>query len=178
MGVAVPLLAAGRAAFGRQDDLGVLRRFVGIGDTRELRNLARERLGVQALHVAALALLDRAVDVDLDEVALAHALGITVVAEGVENVSVEDVIAAANIARSTFYTFFNSKRDLLTHIVEPVFTTGTATFNALGGLPPKAMMAGARSAGMYQYTRFSPSRWSNAFCIGCVCGESRSSQYA
>ena len=48
------------------------------------------------------------------------------VAEGVENVSVEDVIAAADIARSTFYTF----------------TTGTATFSALNGLPPKAMMAG------------------------------------
>jgi AcrR family transcriptional regulator len=64
------------------------------------------------------------------------------VAEGVENVSVEDVIAAADIARSTFYTFFTSKRDLLVHIVEPVFTTGTATFSALNGLPPKAMMAG------------------------------------
>src|SRR5262245_31309602 len=61
------------------------------------------------------------------------------VAEGVENVSVEDVIAAADIARSTFYTFFTSKRDLLVHIVEPVFTTGMNTFNALGGLPPKAM---------------------------------------
>jgi AcrR family transcriptional regulator len=35
------------------------------------------------------------------------------VSEGVENVSVEDVIAAADIARSTFYTFFTSKRDLL-----------------------------------------------------------------
>jgi AcrR family transcriptional regulator len=64
------------------------------------------------------------------------------VSEGVENVSVEDVIAAADIARSTFYTFFTSKRDLLVHIVEPVFTTGTSTFTALNGLPPKAMMAG------------------------------------
>jgi AcrR family transcriptional regulator len=64
------------------------------------------------------------------------------VAEGVENVSVEDVIAAADIARSTFYTFFTSKRDLLVHIVEPVFTTGSTSFAALMGLPPRAMMAG------------------------------------
>jgi AcrR family transcriptional regulator len=64
------------------------------------------------------------------------------VTEGVENVSVEDVIAAANIARSTFYTFFNSKRDLLVHIVEPVFATGVAQFAALQNLPPRAMVAG------------------------------------
>ncbi len=64
------------------------------------------------------------------------------VAEGVENVSVEDVIAAANIARSTFYTFFNSKRDLLTHIVEPVFNNGIAAMRALNGQSPRAMLSG------------------------------------
>ena len=62
--------------------------------------------------------------------------------DGVENVSVEDVIAAADIARSTFYTFFTSKRDLLVHIVEPVFTTGTNTFRTLTSLAPREMMAG------------------------------------
>lgn len=64
------------------------------------------------------------------------------VAEGVENVSVEDVIASANIARSTFYTFFDSKRDLLTHIVEPVFTNGIAAMRALTGQSPRAMLSG------------------------------------
>src|SRR3954470_10001815 len=64
------------------------------------------------------------------------------VAEGVENVSVEDVIAAANIARSTFYTFFKSKRDLLMHIVEPVFTDSILALRRLNGQAPRVMLAG------------------------------------
>src|SRR3954464_2717903 len=49
------------------DDLGILRRLVGIGDTGELLDLALERLLVETLDVALGASFDRSLDVDLDE---------------------------------------------------------------------------------------------------------------
>jgi AcrR family transcriptional regulator len=64
------------------------------------------------------------------------------VAKGWQNVSVEDVIGAAEMARSTFYTFFSSRRDLLRHILMPVFETGLASFQALKGRPPRQIMLG------------------------------------
>ena len=57
----------GRAAFGVEPELGARRLLVGIGDAGELGDLAGVRLRVEALRVAALALLERGRDVDLDE---------------------------------------------------------------------------------------------------------------
>ena len=40
---------------------------------------------------------------------------------GFDSVTVEDILIEANIARSSFYRFFNDKEDLLQHILNPVF---------------------------------------------------------
>src|SRR5581483_3706092 len=57
----------GRPALRLDDDLGVLRLLVRVVDAREARDLARERLLVEAVHVAASALLERGRDEDLHE---------------------------------------------------------------------------------------------------------------
>src|SRR5581483_2024129 len=57
---------------GPEHELGLLRRLVRRRDAGELGDLPGAGLRVQALHVAALALLDRTVDEDLDEVARLH----------------------------------------------------------------------------------------------------------
>ena len=44
---------------------------------------------------------------------------------GFDKVSVEDIIAAAGIARSSFYRLFANRKDVLTQIVRPVFERGT-----------------------------------------------------
>lgn len=46
------------------------------------------------------------------------------IAKGFENVSVEDIIAASEVARSSFYRFFANREDLLAQIVRPVFERG------------------------------------------------------
>ncbi len=59
--------SSGRAALGLEPQLRRLRLLVRVGDAGELGDLAAERLLVEALHVAARALLDRGRDVHLDE---------------------------------------------------------------------------------------------------------------
>jgi AcrR family transcriptional regulator len=61
---------------------------------------------------------------------------------GIENVSVEEILDVANLARSTFYSFFTSKRDLLFHILDPIFQTGVTHMQALKGKPPADMVYG------------------------------------
>ncbi|MDX2221778.1 MAG: TetR/AcrR family transcriptional regulator [Rhodospirillaceae bacterium] len=61
---------------------------------------------------------------------------------GISNVSVEDVLAEADLARSTFYSFFSSKRDLLSHIFSPVFESGAAHLRGLAGQPPAQVAYG------------------------------------
>jgi AcrR family transcriptional regulator len=61
---------------------------------------------------------------------------------GISNVSVEDVLAEADLARSTFYSFFSSKRDLLGHIFSPVFESGAAHLRGLAGRPPAEVAYG------------------------------------
>lgn len=46
------------------------------------------------------------------------------VERGFENVSVEDIIAASEIARSSFYRFFDNREAVLSQIVQPVFEHG------------------------------------------------------
>src|SRR5690606_38116410 len=55
------------ASGGVDTDVSVLRLLVGRGDPGELRDLTATRLGVQALAVAALALLDRSRDMHQEE---------------------------------------------------------------------------------------------------------------
>src|SRR5918999_4046615 len=57
----------GRLLLRSQDELRTRRHLVGVGDSRELFDLARERLLVETLHVAPRALLDGSVDEDLHE---------------------------------------------------------------------------------------------------------------
>jgi AcrR family transcriptional regulator len=62
------------------------------------------------------------------------------VARGFENVSVEDIIDAAEIARSSFYRFFSNRDDLLTKIIRPVFEKGIADLDAIATQAPLAIM--------------------------------------
>jgi AcrR family transcriptional regulator len=61
---------------------------------------------------------------------------------GIENVSVEEILDVASLARSTFYSFFTSKRDLLFHILDPIFQTGVAHMQSLRGGAPVDMVYG------------------------------------
>jgi AcrR family transcriptional regulator len=61
---------------------------------------------------------------------------------GIDNVSVEEILEAADLARSTFYSFFTSKRDLLFHILDPVFQSGIAHMRALKGMAPADVVYG------------------------------------
>ncbi|MDH5254552.1 MAG: TetR/AcrR family transcriptional regulator [Gammaproteobacteria bacterium] len=58
------------------------------------------------------------------------------VAHGYENVSVEQILAAAGIARSSFYRFFANREEVLASIIRPVFEDGLAhleSISARGG---------------------------------------------
>jgi len=53
------------------------------------------------------------------------------VAHGFENVSVEQILAAARIARSSFYRFFANREEVLASIIRPVFVDGLAHLDAI-----------------------------------------------
>lgn len=61
---------------------------------------------------------------------------------GIENVSVEEILNVADLARSTFYSFFESKRDLIVQIFHPVFEGFTEHLKGLAGLAPAEVMYG------------------------------------
>jgi len=61
---------------------------------------------------------------------------------GIENVSVEEILATAGLARSTFYSFFTSKRDLLFSILDPIFQTGVTHMQSLKGQSAADMVYG------------------------------------
>ena len=52
-------------------------------------------------------------------------------ARGYENVSVEEIIETADIARSSFYRFFSSREDVLANVIRPVFEQGIAAMKAI-----------------------------------------------
>ena len=54
---------------------------------------------------------------------------------GIGPVSVEELIAEADVSRATFYGLFSSKYSLLEHILNPVFEQATQAVRALGGSP-------------------------------------------
>jgi len=62
------------------------------------------------------------------------------IAKGFENVSVEDIIAAAEIARSSFYRFFSNREEVLASIIRPVFEQGIVALDAIGPRSPDDVM--------------------------------------
>ncbi|MBL8202062.1 MAG: TetR/AcrR family transcriptional regulator [Chromatiales bacterium] len=64
------------------------------------------------------------------------------VAHGYENVSVEQILAAAGIARSSFYRFFASREDVLANIIRPVFVDGLAHLKAISARDTRGVLHG------------------------------------
>ena len=62
------------------------------------------------------------------------------IARGFENVSVEDIIAAAEIARSSFYRFFSNREQVLASIIRPVFEQGNLALGAIDTRSPVDVM--------------------------------------
>lgn len=61
---------------------------------------------------------------------------------GVRTVSVEELIAEADVSRATFYGFFSSKYSLLETILNPIFETATASIRALAQRSPQEAIDG------------------------------------
>lgn len=64
------------------------------------------------------------------------------VARGFENVSVEDILSATRIARSSFYRFFSNREDVLSQIVRPVFQQGLGELERVACDDGEAIMTG------------------------------------
>jgi len=62
--------------------------------------------------------------------------------KGFENVSVEEIIDAAEVARSSFYRFFANREQVLTDIIQPVFEQGLEEISAIRTLDPREIMEG------------------------------------
>ncbi len=63
-------------------------------------------------------------------------------ARGIATVSVEDLLAEADVSRATFYGFFSSKFSLLEELLNPIFEKGIAAVQALEQSPPRAALDG------------------------------------
>jgi AcrR family transcriptional regulator len=61
---------------------------------------------------------------------------------GIGPVSVEELIAEADVSRATFYGFFSSKYSLLEGILNPIFELATQSVRALAARPPAAAIDG------------------------------------
>jgi AcrR family transcriptional regulator len=61
---------------------------------------------------------------------------------GVSTVSVEQLIAEADVSRATFYGFFSSKYSLLEDILNPIFERATRSVRALAAKPARAAVDG------------------------------------
>jgi AcrR family transcriptional regulator len=57
-------------------------------------------------------------------------------------VSVEELIAEADVSRATFYGLFSSKYSLLEHNLNPIFEHATAAVRALASLPARGAVDG------------------------------------
>jgi AcrR family transcriptional regulator len=62
--------------------------------------------------------------------------------KGFENVSVEEIIDAAEIARSSFYRFFSNREQVLASIIRPVFEQGLVELQAVDTRDPLETMSG------------------------------------
>lgn len=63
-------------------------------------------------------------------------------ARGVGAVSVEALIAEADVSRATFYRFFSSKYKLLEEILNPIFEVAVRLMDAQAGAPPLGALEG------------------------------------
>ena len=63
-------------------------------------------------------------------------------ARGIGAVSVEDLLAEADVSRATFYGFFSSKYSLLEELLNPIFKRSTAAVRALEQRPPREALEG------------------------------------
>ncbi len=63
-------------------------------------------------------------------------------AEGFSGVSVDRIVAAAGIARSSFYRFFSNREEVLSSIIRPVFEHGVATMREIAGARPRNVIDG------------------------------------
>jgi AcrR family transcriptional regulator len=64
------------------------------------------------------------------------------VAHGYENVSVEQILAVAGIARSSFYRFFAGREDVLANIIRPVFVDGLAHLDSIAARDTRGVLHG------------------------------------
>ena len=64
------------------------------------------------------------------------------VAHGYENVSVEQIILAAGIARSSFYRFFANRDEVLAGIIRPVFAHGLAQLGTITASDARGVLHG------------------------------------
>ncbi|MDH3510173.1 MAG: TetR/AcrR family transcriptional regulator [Gammaproteobacteria bacterium] len=64
------------------------------------------------------------------------------IAKGFENVSVEEIIEAAEIARSSFYRFFSNREQVLANIIRPVFEQGVIELEKISTSDPADTMSG------------------------------------
>ena len=63
-------------------------------------------------------------------------------ARGFESVSVDHIVGAAEIARSSFYRFFPNRAEVLASIIRPVFESGVAAMSALAERPARQVVDG------------------------------------
>ena len=64
------------------------------------------------------------------------------ISKGFENTSVEDILTAAGIARSSFYRFFSNREDVLANIIRPVFEQGSVELDQISARSGRDLMAG------------------------------------
>ena len=64
------------------------------------------------------------------------------IAKGFENVSVEEIIDATEIARSSFYRFFSNREQVLANIIRPVFEQGVVELEKINTNDPASVMSG------------------------------------
>ncbi len=57
-------------------------------------------------------------------------------------VSVDEIVSAAEIARSSFYRFFPNREEVLASTIRPVFESGVAHMAAIAAHPPRQIMDG------------------------------------
>lgn len=64
------------------------------------------------------------------------------VADGVENVTIDDIVEEADIARGTFYSLFESKEDLIKSIIHPVFENAIVALDSLESSGSQELLRG------------------------------------
>jgi AcrR family transcriptional regulator len=63
-------------------------------------------------------------------------------ARGFSSVSVDHIVGAAEIARSSFYRFFPNREEVLASIIRPVFESGVAAMTAMAERPARQVVDG------------------------------------